>query len=126
MIGTGLRHSYPSENAALQADIAARGVVLCPFEPDTPPSRDTFPIRNGTMSGISLASVIVEAGEHSGTRIQARLALGHGRAVFVAAELLDQSWARELAARPGVHPFDAVKQITDWLESRVAATPRAG
>ena len=123
VIGTGLRHAYPPENARLQQEIARQHVVLSPFAPDTPPSRKTFPIRNGVMSGLSLASVIIEAGTRSGTRVQARLALGHGRLVFLARPLLDQTWARELLSRPGVHVFDTPEQITAELGRRLAATP---
>ena len=123
VIGTGLQHAYPPENARLQKDIARHQVVLSPFEPDTPPSRETFPVRNGVMSGLSLASVIIEAGARSGTRIQARLALGHGRLVFLARPLLDQAWARELLSRPGVAVFDTPETITEGLERRLATTP---
>ncbi len=113
VIGTGVRHSYPPENIELQRAIAAHGAVISPFWPDARASRQTFPVRNGVMSGLSLASVIVEAGVTSGARIQARLALAHGRLVFLADELLTQAWARSLAARPAVHVYREPSEITD-------------
>jgi len=119
VIGTGLRHSYPPENVELQRAIAARDVVISPFWPDTPASRETFPLRNGVMSGLSLASVIVEAGVTSGARIQARLSLAHGRLVFLADELLTQAWARSLAARPAVHVYREPSEITDVVKRRI-------
>ncbi|MDQ2896914.1 MAG: DNA-protecting protein DprA, partial [Actinomycetota bacterium] len=121
VIGTGLRHSYPPEHVELQAAIAARDVVISPFWPDTAASRETFPRRNGVMSGLSLASVIVEAGMTSGARIQARLSLAQGRPVFVAGELLSQPWAQSLAARPAVHVYREPSEITDVLRLRIDA-----
>jgi DNA processing protein len=55
------------------------------------------------MSGLTRGTVIVEASEYSGTRTQARRALGHGRPVFLHPALLACAWARELAERPNVH-----------------------
>ena len=122
VLGTGLHHSYPPENAALQQRLATDQGLISGFEPDTPPSRDTFPQRNGLMSGLSLASVIVEASVTSGARIQARLALAHGRPVFIAAELLAQTWAHRLAQRPGVHAFTSASEITDHVRRLTGAT----
>ncbi len=119
VIGTGLRHSYPPENAELQRAIAARDVVISPFWPDTRASRETFPIRNGVMSGLSLASVIVEAGIASGARIQARLCLAHGRLLFLADALLTQAWVRSLVARPAVHVYREPSEITDVVKRRI-------
>ncbi|GAC1580546.1 MAG: hypothetical protein NVS3B18_14200 [Candidatus Dormibacteria bacterium] len=119
VIGTGLRHSYPAENADLQELIAMRDAVISPFWPDTVASRETFPLRNGVMSGLSLASVIVEAGMTSGTRIQARLSLAHGRPVLLACELMNQPWARALAARPGVHVYREPAEIADVINPRI-------
>jgi DNA processing protein len=119
VIGTGLRHSYPRENAELQTRIATHHAVFSPFWPDTIASRETFPIRNGVMSGLSLASVIVEADVTSGTRIQARLALAHGRPVFLASALMEQPWAQALAARPAVHVYREPAEITDVIERRI-------
>ena len=122
VLGTGLHRSYPPENAALQHRLATDHALVSGFWPDTPPSRDTFPQRNGLMSGLSLASVIVEAGVTSGARVQARLALAHGRPVFIATQLLDQAWAQTLAQRPGVHTFTTASEITDRVGRLAAAT----
>ncbi len=116
VIGTGLRHSYPPENAALQARIAAEGAVVSQFWPDAPPSRTTFPLRNAVMSGLALGTVVVEASFRSGARLQARLALAHGRPVFLWRALLDEPWARDVAERPGVHVIDDPAQVTETVE----------
>jgi DNA processing protein len=121
VIGTGLHHAYPPQNAALQRTIGAEGAVVSQFFPDSSPSRRSFPMRNAVMSGISLATVIVEASHTSGARIQARLALAQGRRVFLRDDLLRQDWAQELATRPGTHVFRKAAEITETIE-RVTAT----
>jgi DNA processing protein len=121
VIGTGLRHSYPPENADLQRQIAHRCAVVSQFWPDTPPSRETFPLRNAVMSGLTLGTVIVEASVRSGARVQARRALAHGRPVFLLPRLLDEAWAAELAGQPGVHVVDGAEQVIEIVE-RLYAT----
>jgi DNA processing protein len=116
VIGTGLRRAYPPQNAPLQRRLVRQGAVVSQFWPDAPPSRRTFPMRNAVMSGMTLASVIVEASETSGSRMQARLALEHGRPVFLVRSLLEQPWAREFATRPGTHVVDHPAAITDTIE----------
>ncbi len=126
VIGTGLRHSYPPQNEALQRRIATEGAVLSQFFPDSPPSRRSFPMRNAVMSGISLGTVIVEAGHTSGARIQARLALAQGRRVFVLERLLAQEWARELVTRPGTHVFRTPEEIAETIEHVTAGDTLVG
>jgi DNA processing protein len=116
VIGTGLRHSYPPQNAMLQRQIAAEGAVVSQFWPGAPPSRTSFPQRNAVMSGLALGTVVVEASYRSGARLQARLALGHGRPVFLWKTLLDEPWAREMAQRPGVYVIDEAAQVMQTVE----------
>lgn len=106
VVGTGLRHCYPAENRALQDEIGRTGAVLSQFWPDAGPAKHQFPMRNAVMSGCSVATVVVEAGEHSGARIQARVALEHGRHVFLLPEVLTTTWATELAQRPNTTVVD--------------------
>jgi DNA processing protein len=112
VIGTGLRHVYPPENAELQRRIVHEGAVISQFWPEHPPSRQTFPLRNAVMSGLTLGSVVVEASRTSGARLQARLALAHGRPVFLLRRLLRDEWAREFAQRPGTHVISEPAEIT--------------
>ena len=112
VIGTGLSRSYPPQNAALQRRIASECAVISQFWPDAPPSRHSFPMRNAVMSGMTLATVVVEASHTSGARMQARLALAQGRTVFLVETLLEQQWARELSQRPGTHVVRSSEEIT--------------
>lgn len=116
VIGTGLRRAYPPQNTDLQRRIGREGTVISQFWPDAPPSRESFPMRNAVMSGLTLGSVVVEASRTSGARVQARLALAHGRAVFLHRGLLREEWARELARRPGAHVISEPGEITRIVE----------
>jgi DNA processing protein len=112
VIGTGLRRAYPPQNASLQQRIVAECAVISQFWPDAPPTKRSFPLRNAVMSGVALATVVVEASVSSGSRIQARIALAHGRPLFLLEALLAQEWARELAARPGAYVIHEPAEIT--------------
>ena len=116
VIGTGLRRYYPPQHADLQRRIAAECAVISQFWPDAPPSRRSFPMRNAVMSGFSLATVVVEASLTSGSRIQARLALEHGRPVFLLESLLEHEWARACAARPGARVIRSPDEITTFVD----------
>lgn len=102
VIGNGLDHAYPREHAGLQQRIAEAGAVVSQFWPEATPTRQSFPARNAVMSGMTLGSVIVEASEHSGTRVQARHALDQSRMVVLMSSVLANDWARELVDQPGV------------------------
>lgn len=116
VIGTGLDRFYPPENRELQRRIAKQCAVISQFWPDSPPNRRSFPMRNAVMSGLALATVVVEASHTSGSRMQARLALAQGRPVFLLESLLDQDWARQCAALPGAHVVRRPSDITTVVE----------
>lgn len=115
-IGTGITRQYPRQNEALQREIARRGLVLSQFWPDQGPTKTTFPMRNASMSGYGIATVVVEAHEYSGTRIQARQAQQHGRPVILRDTVAASTeWGRGLAGRPGVYVASTVAQVHDIL-----------
>lgn len=116
VIGTGILRSYPPQNEALQRRIAAEGAVISQFWPQAPPTKRSFPMRNAVMSGLSLATVVVEAAHTSGARMQARLALAQGRPVFLRSALLTQEWARDCARRPGTHVFREPEEVIATLQ----------
>ncbi|MFD2418213.1 DNA-processing protein DprA [Amycolatopsis pigmentata] len=81
-------------------------------------------MRNATMSGYGVATVVVEAGEISGTRAQARLAVEHGRAVILTESVVEQnSWAKAMLPRPGVYCACSLKDIVDIVRSVTAERP---
>jgi DNA processing protein len=121
VIGTGLNRAYPPQNASLQTRIATEGAVISQFWPDAPPSRASFPKRNAVMYGTTLATVVIEAGQTSGARTQARLAVAHGRPVLLMESLLAQPWASELATRPGTWVICTPTEIAPLVE-RLSST----
>lgn len=107
VIGTGIRRTYPPENADLASRIATTGALVSQFWPDSPPRTDTFPRRNVTMSGIGQGTIVVEASATSGAKMQARVALEHGKQAFLLASLADgQEWARRYLERGAVRVDD--------------------
>ena len=82
VLGCGLDWVYPKENAALYEEIAQNGAVVSEFSPATRPAPVNFPRRNRVIAGLSLAVVVVEAGERSGALITARLGLELNREVM--------------------------------------------
>lgn len=115
VLGNGLDHCYPRQNAQLQRRIASDGAVVSQFWPEERPNRRSFPMRNGVMAGLTTATLIVEASALSGTRIQARLALAQSRTVLLLESVLEQDWARELAERPGVRVVRSVADVAGEL-----------
>jgi DNA processing protein len=80
--GCGLDRVYPAEHAQLAEEITKNGLILSELAPGAAPLPEHFPLRNRIISGISLAVVIVEASERSGSLITARCALEQGRDVM--------------------------------------------
>jgi DNA processing protein len=82
VLGCGPDIIYPSEHRDLAASVCASGALVSELGPGAPPLPEHFPLRNRLISGISLAVVVVEANEKSGSLITARYALEHGRDVM--------------------------------------------
>jgi DNA processing protein len=82
VLGSGLDNIYPPEHDGLAQLIAKNGVVVAELGPGAMPLPEHFPLRNRIISGISLAVVVVEASEKSGSLITARFALDQGRDVM--------------------------------------------
>lgn len=134
LIGSGITRYYPPENKSLQERIAVEGLVLSQFWPQSPPQRHTFLMRNAVMSGYGRATVVATAGETSGSRAQARLAVAHGRPVILTTDVVGRtSWGAALEGRPGVHVVSSVDEavelameVTEPLGERLSALLDAG
>lgn len=122
VIGTGITRSYPAQNRSLQDEISRRGLVLSQFWPDAPPTKRTFPMRNAVMSAYGYATIVVEAGEKSGARSQAALAVQHGRPVILSETVARSTrWGADLVGQPGVHvagdprgAYTLAKEMLAW------------
>jgi DNA processing protein len=82
VVGTGLETIYPKEHKKLEDEIVASGAVVSEFPLGTPPLPQNFPYRNRVLSGLCFGVLVVEAAEHSGSLITARMAYEQGREVF--------------------------------------------
>ena len=82
VLGGGVDVVYPKENRRLYEDVAATGVLLSEYPPQTEPRSWHFPHRNRIMSGLSVATLVIEAPEKSGALITAAAAAEQGREVF--------------------------------------------
>lgn len=82
VLGTGINLVFPAENASLFERIAAHGAVLTQFPFNRTPDKQTFPIRNRIVAGMTLGTAVVEANLTSGALITAGMAVDCGRQVF--------------------------------------------
>jgi DNA processing protein len=82
VLGCGIDCDYPAENVRHRDEILTNGVIISEFFPGARPSKTSFPQRNRILSGLSLGTIIIEAGEKSGSLVTANLALQQGRDIF--------------------------------------------
>lgn len=115
VVGTGIDVVFPPENLHLVDRIVGSGAVVSQFPPGLRPSKTSFPMRNAVIAGLSSASVVIEAEELSGTRIEMNYSLEFNRPVLLWAPLLGrQPWARSLAAADdNVHLVCSVSEIRE-------------
>lgn len=99
VLGTPLSQAYPASNKQLLETIKRNHLAVSQFPEGYPYKKENFPRRNRTMALISDATVIVEAGEKSGTQHQGWEALRLGRLVFLMENVAEDSgltWPREM------------------------------
>lgn len=89
VVGCGMDIVYPSENRPLFENITQQGAVITQFPFGRKADRQTFPIRNRIVAGMSLGTVVVEANRTSGALITANMAVDYGRQVFAVPGRID-------------------------------------
>ena len=89
ILGTGVNLVYPSENAELYERIVASGALVTQFPFNRPGDKQSFPIRNRIVAGMTLGTVVVEANLSSGALITANFANEYGRQVFAVPGRID-------------------------------------
>lgn len=121
VFGTGISHVYPAKNHALAGRVAASGACVSQFLPDMRGSRWSFPVRNIVTSGLSIGTVVVEAGETSGARIQAQDALKHAKRLFLLDSLVTaQPWAQAMAELDGVVVVDGIDEVLSAVDAELS------
>lgn len=128
VLGCGVDRIYPPNNRHLAERILESGALVSDYAPGTPPEASNFPPRNRIISGLSLATVVVEAGEKSGALITADFAVEQGREVFAVPGNVfsPQSWGPNRLIQNGAHPLLDPQEILDQLDlTRVVAQSEA-
>jgi DNA processing protein len=118
VLGSGVDKIYPPEHRALAEKIMERGAIVSDYAPGTPPDASNFPPRNRIISGLSLAVVVIEAGETSGALITAEFAAEQGREVFAVpgSILAPQSKGTNKLIQNGALPLLSVNDLMQALD----------
>lgn len=112
IVGTGLETTYPKEHKGLEAEIMVQGAVISEFPLGTPPLPQNFPYRNRILSGLCFGVLVIEAAEHSGSLITARLAYEQGREVFA----VPGNITSQTSFGPNYLIKDGAKLVQQWRD----------
>lgn len=126
VLGCGVDVIYPPEHRNIAASIVRHGLLVSDYAPGTQPERQNFPPRNRIISGLSLCTIVIEAGEKSGSLITARFAAEQGREVFVVPGNLrsPQSVGTNRLIRDGARPLLSADELLSFLDSAAAESER--
>jgi DNA processing protein len=117
VLGSGVDRIYPPEHSQLAEKMLSSGALISDYAPGTPPDASNFPPRNRIISGLSMATVVVEAGETSGALITAQFAVDQGREVFAVPGniLAPQSKGTNRLIAQGARPMLSGRDMLDIL-----------
>ena len=127
VLGSGVDRVYPAEHQTLADEISQKGLLVSEFGPGAPPLPEHFPLRNRIISGISLAVVVVEASEKSGSLITARCALEQGRDVMAVpgSVLSGRNRGSHSLLKDGAKVVESAVDILEGLGWPIAEAPRS-
>jgi DNA processing protein len=125
VLGTGLHYIYPAENRELAEKISTSGAVVTEFPMDTTPDRQTFPMRNRIISGLSFGLLVVEAGANSGALISASQAADQGRSLYAVPGPIDRpnSFGSNRLIQQGAKLVMSVDDILEDLQTLFPKLP---
>ncbi|OJU16328.1 MAG: DNA protecting protein DprA [Clostridiales bacterium 43-6] len=118
VLGCGLDYPYLAENHGMRCRAAEEGAVITEYQPSQGASKFSFPQRNRIMAALSLATVIVEAGERSGALITADQALEYGKDIFVIpGSIMDREYTgNNKLLRDGAKPiYSAMDILSEYI-----------
>jgi len=128
VLGNGPDICFPAENRDLMNRIANEGLILSEYAPGVHATRFTFPLRNRIISGISVATIVVEAGLHSGSLITAERASEQGRDVYAVPGNINNIYAigGNKLIKDGANPLIVLDDILGdiGIEKKTAAKSR--
>jgi len=118
VLGSGVDKIYPPEHRGLAEQMMERGAIISDYALGTPPDASNFPPRNRIISGLSLAVVVIEAGETSGALITAEFAAEQGREVFAVpgSILAPQSKGTNKLIQRGALPLLSMNDLMQALD----------
>jgi len=113
VIGSGIDYTiYPAEHQLLARQVREKGAVISQFRPGSPSTRSSFVVRNSVISGLTRASLLIQADENGGTRTEAEFAIKQGRAVYLWEPIAGkQPWALRLGLEPGVFVVSSLEDV---------------
>jgi DNA processing protein len=127
VLGSGVDRIYPAAHETLAGEIVNKGLIISELGPGAAPLPEHFPLRNRIISGISLAVVVVEASEKSGSLITARCALEQGRDVMAVPGnvLSGRNRGSHSLLKDGAKVVESAVDILEGLGWPTADAPRA-
>src|ERR1017187_10483659 len=125
-LGTGINLITPPENAELFERIAANGAVITQFPFNRPADKQSFPIRNRIVAGMTLGTVVVEANLTSGALITANFATEYGRQIFAVPGRIDSPRSKGChdLIKKGAKLCEGVEDVLSEFEYLFPATNR--
>lgn len=121
ILGSGIENIYPLENFELAETISKKGLIMSEYEGQLAPLKGNFPQRNRIVSGISVATIIIEAPERSGALITAKLALEQNREIFAIPGDIDRQNSigpLRLLQDGGAYPISSGQDVIDILQKQ--------
>jgi len=121
VLGSGINNIYPKSNVALSEEILKNNLIISEYEGMTEPIGYQFPARNRIISGLSIATLVIESPESSGALITAKYALDQGREIFTIPGDIDRENSigpLKLLQNCAAYPISSGYEIIDILKKQ--------
>ncbi len=116
VLGSGVNVIYPNEHRGLAGTICTAGALISEYPPNAKPERDNFPARNRLISGMTMGTLVIEAGDVSGALITGKMALEQNREVFAVPGAITSERSRGTNALIRRGEAKLVSNVQDILE----------